>query len=107
MDYSDARTSLLLTIEKTQVHACSSESLVTKGRFTGFCVRFAEDFDLGLDDWKPDVRERPVMNACVVNQGTYKVCTKTLPKPTEGKPLISYNAPSLINHSHLFSGLVF
>lgn len=51
---------------------------------TGFCLRFAEEFEVNLDDWKPDMVDLPVMNACVVEKGTYKVCSKTTPKTADG-----------------------
>ena len=52
--------------------------------FSGFCLRFAEEFEVNLDDWKPDMIDLPVMNACVVEKGTYKVCSKTTPKTPDG-----------------------
>lgn len=50
----------------------------------GFCLRFAEEFEVNLDDWKPENNDQPVMNACVVEKGTYKVCSKTTHKSSEG-----------------------
>lgn len=34
--------------------------------YSDFCLRFADDFETSWDDWKPDPKESPVMNACVV-----------------------------------------
>lgn len=34
-DFPEGGSAMLLTIERTQIHACSSNSLVTKGTFTG------------------------------------------------------------------------
>ncbi|XP_062586140.1 bridge-like lipid transfer protein family member 1 isoform X2 [Saccostrea cucullata] len=75
-------SALVLTIKGTQISACSSGSLVSKGRFQEFCLRFADDFETSWDDWKPDPCESPVMNACVVPEGTYEVCSRTISKQT-------------------------
>lgn len=76
---------VVLTIENTQICACSSGLLVSKGKFTGFCLRIAEDFETSLDDWKPSFGDTKlsfddtyVMNACVVPEGTYEVCSRTI-----------------------------
>lgn len=60
----DTGSALVLTIESTLITACSSESLVSKGHFKNFCIRFAEGFETTWDDWKPEVRGDLVMNAC-------------------------------------------
>ncbi|KAJ8281426.1 hypothetical protein GJAV_G00067550 [Gymnothorax javanicus] len=73
----DSGSALVLTIESTLITACSSESLVSKGHFKNFCLRFAEGFERTWDDWKPEVRGDLVMNACVVPDGTYEVCSRT------------------------------
>lgn len=49
-----------------------------------FCLRFADDFETSWDDWKPDPKESPVMNACVVPEGTYEVCSRTINKQASG-----------------------
>ncbi|KAL8206995.1 UNVERIFIED_CONTAM: hypothetical protein K2H54_038620, partial [Gekko kuhli] len=73
----DTGSALVLTIESTLITACSSESLVSKGHFKNFCIRFADGFETSWDDWKPEVRGDLVMNACVVPDGTYEVCSRT------------------------------
>uniref|UniRef100_A0A8B9LSJ7 Si:ch211-233a24.2 n=1 Tax=Astyanax mexicanus TaxID=7994 RepID=A0A8B9LSJ7_ASTMX len=73
----DTSSALVLTIESTLITACSSESLVSKGHFKNFCIRFAEGFETSWDDWKPEIRGDLVMNACVVPDGTYEVCSRT------------------------------
>uniref|UniRef100_A0A4W6FBX3 KIAA1109 n=1 Tax=Lates calcarifer TaxID=8187 RepID=A0A4W6FBX3_LATCA len=78
----DAGSALVLTIESTLITACSSESLVSKGHFKNFCIRFAEGFETSWDDWKPEVRGDLVMNACVVPDGTYEVCSRTTGQPS-------------------------
>ncbi|KAG9339853.1 hypothetical protein JZ751_022356 [Albula glossodonta] len=78
----DTGSALVLTIESTLITACSSESLVSKGHFKNFCLRFAEGFEMTWDDWKPEVRGDLVMNACVVPDGTYEVCSRTTGQPS-------------------------
>ncbi|XP_072533895.1 bridge-like lipid transfer protein family member 1 isoform X2 [Salminus brasiliensis] len=73
----DTGSAMVLTIESTLITACSSESLVSKGHFKNFCIRFAEGFETSWDDWKPEIRGDLVMNACVVPDGTYEVCSRT------------------------------
>lgn len=60
----DTGSALVLTIESTLITACSSESLVSKGHFKNFCIRFADEFETSWDDWKPEIRTDLVMNAC-------------------------------------------
>ena len=44
----------------------------------GFCLRFADDFEVSWDDWKPEREHHEViMNAMVVPSGTYEVCSRT------------------------------
>ncbi|XP_069049556.1 bridge-like lipid transfer protein family member 1 isoform X2 [Lepisosteus oculatus] len=78
----DTGSALVLTIESTLITACSSESLVSKGHFKNFCIRFAEGFETSWDDWKPEVRGDIIMNACVVPDGTYEVCSRTTGQPS-------------------------
>lgn len=76
-DY-EQKGAVVITLENTIISACSSGSLVSKGRFVGLCLRFAEDFDSSLDDWKPNVNDNSIMNLCVVSEGTYEVCSRTI-----------------------------
>nr|XP_061781040.1 bridge-like lipid transfer protein family member 1 isoform X3 [Nerophis lumbriciformis] len=78
----DTGSALVLTIESTLITACSSESLVSKGHFKNFCIRFAEGFETSWDDWKPEIRGDLVMNACIVPDGTYEVCSRTTGQPS-------------------------
>ncbi|XP_071088521.1 bridge-like lipid transfer protein family member 1 [Haliotis cracherodii] len=80
MAESDPGAALVLTIESSQISACSSGSLVSKGRFKGFSFRFADDFETSWDDWKPNGKEEPNMNICCVPEGTYEVCSRTINK---------------------------
>ncbi|XP_049857041.1 transmembrane protein KIAA1109 homolog isoform X4 [Schistocerca gregaria] len=74
----DSRGAVVVTLESTSISACSSGSLVSKGRFVGLCLRFADDFETSLDDWKPDMSDSTIMNLCVVSEGTYEVCSRTI-----------------------------
>lgn len=69
----ESRGAVVVTLESTIISACSSGSLVSKGRFVGLCLRFAEDFEASLDDWKPNTNDTAIMNLCVVSEGTYEV----------------------------------
>ncbi|KAK9502019.1 hypothetical protein O3M35_012630 [Rhynocoris fuscipes] len=73
----DSCSAVVVTLESTSISACSWGSLVSKGRFVGLCLRFADDFETSLDDWKPDPSEA-AMNLCVVSEGTYEVCSRTV-----------------------------
>ena len=65
----EAGAALILTLEHSFISACSCASLVSKGSFTGFCLRFDKDFEVWSDDWKPDKQLDIVMNAMLVPQG--------------------------------------
>jgi hypothetical protein len=75
-----ASEAMVLTLESTQISACSFGSLVSTGKFTGFCLRFADDFEVSWDDWKPhkNSSDAIIMNALVVPDGTYEVCSRTI-----------------------------
>ncbi|KAK9299212.1 hypothetical protein QLX08_007719 [Tetragonisca angustula] len=74
----ESRGAVVVTLENTSISACSSGSLVSKARFVGLCLRFADDFETSLDDWKPDVSDSSIMNLCMVSEGTYEVCSRTI-----------------------------
>uniref|UniRef100_A0A6P7G1L5 Transmembrane protein KIAA1109 homolog isoform X3 n=1 Tax=Diabrotica virgifera virgifera TaxID=50390 RepID=A0A6P7G1L5_DIAVI len=76
--YDDNRGAVVITLENTSISACNSGSLVSKGKFTNLCLRFADDFENSLDDWKPDMTDSSIMNLCVVSEGTYEVCSRTI-----------------------------
>lgn len=76
--YEESRGAVVITLENTSISACSSGSLVSKGKFSNLCLRFAEDFENSLDDWKPDMTDSSIMNLCVVSEGTYEVCSRTI-----------------------------
>ncbi|XP_034943286.1 transmembrane protein KIAA1109 homolog isoform X1 [Chelonus insularis] len=89
----ESRGAVVVTLENTSISACSSGSLVSKGRFIGLCLRFAEDFETSLDDWKPDMNDSSIMNLCVVSEGTYEVCSRTVAQKQDK----SDNAKWLLN----------
>ena len=55
-------------------------------------MRFAEDFETSLDDWKPDMSDNNIMNLCVVSEGTYEVCSRTIAQKQDktGKKLKNF-----------------
>ncbi|XP_055837347.1 bridge-like lipid transfer protein family member 1 isoform X6 [Episyrphus balteatus] len=73
----EPKGAVVITLENTIISACNSGSLVSKGRFSGLCLRFADDFETTLDDWKPNMSDTNIMNLCVVSEGTYEVCSRT------------------------------
>lgn len=90
---SDNRGAVVLTLESTSISACSSGSLVSKGKFTGLCFRFTDDM-VSMDDWKPNFHDPAVMNFCVVSEGTYEVCSKTT---SQHQPHDNANAKWFLN----------
>lgn len=82
----------MITLENTIISACNSGSLVSKGKFFGLCLRFADDFETTLDDWKPNMNDANIMNLCVVSEGTYEVCSRTTVAKNVGE-----NAKWLLN----------
>ncbi|XP_039287951.1 LOW QUALITY PROTEIN: transmembrane protein KIAA1109 [Nilaparvata lugens] len=99
---SDSCAAVVVTLESTSISACSSGSLVSKGRFVGLCLRFADDFETSLDDWKPDTSETTVaMNLCVVSEGTYEVCSRTV----AAQRLESENAKWFLNVQWAMEGV--
>lgn len=74
----ESRGAVVITLENTIISACNSGSLVSTGKFFGLCLRFADDFETTLDDWKPNMNDASIMNFCVVSEGTYEVCSRTI-----------------------------
>lgn len=91
--YTDGESggAVVITLESTSISACNSGSLVSKGRFVGLCLRFTDDFEISWDDWKPDMNDVNLMNLCVVSEGTYEVCSRTIAqKQGGGEPIQSF-----------------
>ncbi|XP_045469148.1 transmembrane protein KIAA1109 isoform X3 [Harmonia axyridis] len=76
--HEDIRGAVVVTLENTSISACSSGCLVSKGKFSNLCLRFADDFENSFDDWKPDMNDSSIMNLCVVSDGTYDFCSRTI-----------------------------
>lgn len=66
----------------------------------GFCLRFASDFEVTWDDWKPDKSLETIMNAMVVPEGTYEVCSRTTSANQE-----SINAKWILNVTWQMRGI--
>lgn len=75
---SDLKDALVLTLESTRISACSRGSLVSKAQFNNLCIRFADDFEINLDDWKPNLADVSIKNLCIVSEGTYEICSRTI-----------------------------
>ena len=45
---------MVLRVEQMLLTCCSSVSFVSKGKFSSFCLWFADKFDTDTEDWKPD-----------------------------------------------------
>lgn len=59
-------------------------------RFVGLCLRFAEDFETSLDDWKPDMTDGNRKNLCAVSDGTYEVCSRTIAQKQDKSGMMRY-----------------
>lgn len=75
---TDLKDALVLTLESTRISACSRGSLVSKAQFNNLCIRFADDFETNLDDWKPNLADASIKNLCIVSEGTYEICSRTI-----------------------------
>lgn len=95
---SELKSAFVITLESTSISACSFGSWASKAKFTGLCIRFADDFETSLDDWKPDPSDFSVMNLCVVSGGTYEICSKTT------TPGLGIDAKWLLNVSWCMEG---
>jgi hypothetical protein len=52
-DFKTNSDSLLITLNDTSIYACSSGCVVSTGRFSNFCLRFVDNFNLASLDWMP------------------------------------------------------
>ncbi|XP_071951549.1 bridge-like lipid transfer protein family member 1 isoform X2 [Antedon mediterranea] len=71
----ESQQALVLTLDDSLISAHYCGALVSEGQFSNFCLRFADDFGMSLDDWKK--QELEIANSCTVPKGSYKVCSKT------------------------------
>lgn len=87
---------LVISLNDTSFYACNSVGcVVTKGQFSNFCLRFADNFNLTSDEWSPSFmsteqvksvngafqpQTKAPMNSWVVPSGSYEVCSSTIEK---------------------------
>ena len=65
---------LVLTLDQTTISACSRGAIISSGLFKGFCLRFAENFQLANSNWKPtDSSSNRILNVCRVPSGHYSM----------------------------------
>ncbi|PIK59476.1 hypothetical protein BSL78_03620 [Apostichopus japonicus] len=74
---------LIISLESSLVSAHFRSSLVTKGFFNAFCLRFTENFQVAMDDWLPDFNG-DLYNACCVPHGSFEVGSKVDSVATDG-----------------------
>ena len=99
MDFDSSRGAIVATVESSSISACSAGSMVSAGKFTELCIRFADDFNHTLDDWKPIVNDPNLMNFCLVSEGSYEVCSQT------AKALKEENAKWFLNIQWKMTGV--
>ena len=102
---SDSKGAIVCTVETTSISACSAESMVSKGKFEDLCIRFAEDFNHTLDDWKPDRSDDNLLNLCTVSEGSYEVCSRTVKAKHEDKTKPNSNAKWILNIKWQMTGV--
>ena len=102
---SESKGAIVCTVETTSISACSAESVVSKGNFEDLCVRFAEDFNHTLDDWKPDTNDENLLNLCNVAKGSYEVCSRTLKAMHDERLKINSNAKWILNIKWQMTGV--
>ncbi|GAA57230.1 hypothetical protein CLF_112360, partial [Clonorchis sinensis] len=103
-----SRTALVLTLDQSRISACYRDSLVSQGKFTDFCLRFDDDFNVWSDEWKPDWKRASInvrgkqhtliLNACVVPSGTFNVCWRDLERRAQWHLLICWQMRGLDFH---------
>ncbi len=74
---TETMSAIVATVESSSISACSARSTVSKGKFKELCVRFSDDFNHFLDDWKPDRSDPSLINLCFVSEGSYEICSQT------------------------------
>ena len=101
----ESKGAIVCTVETTSISACSAESMVSKGKFEDLCIRFAEDFNHTLDDWKPDRTDDNLINMCTVSEGSYEVCSRTAKAMFDEKTKASSNAKWILNIKWQMTGV--
>ncbi|CAG0914383.1 unnamed protein product [Notodromas monacha] len=77
---------VMISLESTSISACSYGAMVSNGAFESLCMRFEDEFDISEPEWKPNWNDPGLMNVCVVNSGTYQVCSRTTSAESWGNP---------------------
>lgn len=95
----ESKGAIVATVESSSISACSAGSMVSTGKFTELCIRFADDFNHTLDDWKPMHTDPNLMNLCLVSEGSYEVCSQT------AKALKEENAKWILNIQWQMTGV--
>jgi hypothetical protein len=102
---NETKGAIVCTVETTSISACSAQSMVSKGKFDDLCIRFAEDFNHTLDDWKPDRKDENLLNLCTVSKGSYEVCSKTHKAKLDEKTKMVNNAKLILNIKWQMTGV--
>lgn len=100
---SESRGAIVFTVESSSISSCSARSTVSKGKFKDLCIRFTDDFNHSLDDWKPDKNDPSLMNLCLVSEGSYEICSHT--EKAKKAVVRSENAKWLLNISWQMTGV--
>ncbi|KRX43993.1 Protein kinase C iota type, partial [Trichinella murrelli] len=72
---------LVFSLSSTQISVCSCGPLVSRGTFSGFRVFFLETNRCDPNGWLDEVKrvgDLSRLNACVVTEGTYDICSETM-----------------------------
>ncbi|XP_003371517.1 conserved hypothetical protein [Trichinella spiralis] len=72
---------LVFSLSSTQISVCSYGPLVSRGTFSGFRVFFLETNRCDPNGWLDEVKQvgdLSRLNACVVTEGTYDICSETM-----------------------------
>ncbi|KRY69468.1 Uncharacterized protein T4A_5700 [Trichinella pseudospiralis] len=72
---------LVFSLCSTQISVCSCGPLVSRGTFSGFRVFFLETLRCDPNGWLDEVKrvgDLSRLNACVVTEGTYDICSETM-----------------------------
>ena len=94
---SETTGAIIATVKSSSISACSAASMVSTGKFIDLCVRFSDDFNHSLDDWKPDPKDCNIMNLCKVEEGSYEVCSKTAKAVKDATGTVLENAKWYLN----------
>ena len=87
-DPIESSNALVITLERSQISAFTSQALVSRGTFEHFCLRFADDFSpIRESSWAPQPMKvatqtgaivNIVQDSCSVPDGSFSICSKTI-----------------------------